>query len=139
MCGGLLAAANFAALFGQETRATRYRAAAEAVRVGMATYLYVPEAKRFARQRTESGLDLTVDASLYGACAFGAFAARHPMVRSTMAAVQQQLWVPTPLGGCARYTGDTYQCAHRGPGARESLDYLYALAGPVRDRSGDYR
>jgi glucoamylase len=110
VCGGLLAAANFAALFGQETRATRYRAAAEAVRVGMATYLYVPEAKRFARQRTESGVDLTVDASLYGACAFGAFAARHPMVRSTMAAVQQQLWGPTPLGGCARYTGDTYQC-----------------------------
>jgi GH15 family glucan-1,4-alpha-glucosidase len=118
VCGGLLAAANFASLFGQEERATRYRAAAEAVRVGMATYLYVPEAKRFARQRTESGVDLTVDASLYGAYAFGAFAARHPMVRSTMAAVQHQLWAPPPLGGCTRYTGDTYQCV--GVEARET-------------------
>jgi GH15 family glucan-1,4-alpha-glucosidase len=111
VCGGLLAAANFAALFGQEGRATRYRVAAEAVRVGMATYLFIPGANRFARQRTEDGLDLTVDASLYGAYAFGAFAVGHPMVRSTMAAVQQQLWVPAPLGGCIRYPGDTYQCA----------------------------
>jgi GH15 family glucan-1,4-alpha-glucosidase len=110
VCGGLIAAANFAALFGQETRAARYRAAAEAVRVGMATHLFVPEANRFARQRTEHGVDLTVDASLYGAFAFGAFAARHPMVRSTMAAVRQELWVPTPIGGCIRYPGDTYQC-----------------------------
>jgi GH15 family glucan-1,4-alpha-glucosidase len=66
---------------------------------------------RFARQRTEGGVDLTVDASLYGAYAFGAFAVHHPMVRSTMVAVQQQLWVPAPLGGCIRYPGDTYQCA----------------------------
>jgi GH15 family glucan-1,4-alpha-glucosidase len=77
----------------------------------MATHLFVREANRFARQLTKSGVDLTVDASLYGACAFGAFAARHPMVRSTMAAVQQQLWVPPPRGGCIRYPGDTYQCA----------------------------
>lgn len=111
VCGGLLAAANFAALFGQESRATRYRAAAEAVRVGMATHLFVREANRFARQLTESGVDLTVDASLYGAFAFGAFTARHPMVRATMAAVQHQLWVPTPRGGCIRYPGDAYQCA----------------------------
>ena len=111
VCGGLRAAANFATLFGQEARATRYRAAAEAVRVGMAPYLFVREANRFARQRTESALDLTMDASLYGAYAFGAFAARHPMVCSTMAAVQRQLSIPTPLGGCIRYPGDTYQCA----------------------------
>jgi GH15 family glucan-1,4-alpha-glucosidase len=109
--GGLIAAANFAALFGQEARAARYRAAADAVRVGMATHLFVKEADRFARQLTEDGVDLTVDASLYGAFAFGAFEARHPMVRSTMAAVKQHLWVPTQIGGCIRYTGDTYQCS----------------------------
>jgi GH15 family glucan-1,4-alpha-glucosidase len=108
--GGLTAAANFAALFGQTARAARYRQAADAVRAGMATHLFVKEADRFARQRTADGVDLTVDASLYGAFAFGAFAACHPMVRSTMAAVRQQLWVPTPVGGCIRYTGDTYQC-----------------------------
>jgi len=80
--------------------------------VGNGSLLFVREANRFARQRTERGVDLTVDASLYGACAFGAFAARHPMMRSTMAAVQHQLWVPMPLGGCIRYPGDTYQCAN---------------------------
>lgn len=111
VCGGLTAAAHFATLFGEEARAARYRKAAEAVRAGMATYLFVPEADRFARLRTESGVDLTVDASLYGAFAFGAFAARHPMMRSTMAAVRQHLWVPTSVGGCARYTGDAYQRA----------------------------
>ena len=31
------------------------------------------------------------------------------MVRSTMAAVREQLWVPTVHGGCARYTNDAYQ------------------------------
>lgn len=107
--GGLIAAANFAALFGQRSRAGHYRQAAEAVRVGMATHLFVPEAGRFARLLTDTGVDLTVDASLYGVFAFGAFAARDPMVRSTMAAVRQQLWVSAPSGGCARYVGDTYQ------------------------------
>ncbi|MGE3537336.1 MAG: glycoside hydrolase family 15 protein [Candidatus Tectimicrobiota bacterium] len=107
--GGLSAAANFAELFGQKARAVRYRQAAEAVRVGMASTLFVPEAGRFARLLTETGVDLTVDASLYGAFAFGAFTAHDPMVRSSMAAVRQQLWVPTPIGGCARYPGDTYQ------------------------------
>ncbi len=109
--GGLTAAANFAALFGEDDIAARYRAAAAAVRMGMATHLFVKEADRFARLLTEAGVDLTVDASLYGVFAFGAFDARDPMVRSTMAAVQQHLWVPTPIGGCARYTGDTYQRA----------------------------
>jgi GH15 family glucan-1,4-alpha-glucosidase len=75
----------------------------------MTTHLFVPAANRFARLLTEDGVDLTVDASLYGAFAFGAFPASHPMVRSTMAAVREQLWVPTALGGCARYTNDTYQ------------------------------
>lgn len=109
--GGLTAAANFAELFGEDARAARYRKAAEAVRAGMATHLFVPEANRFARLLTETGVDLTVDASLYGAFAFGAFEARHPMVQSTMTAVRQSLWVPTEVGGCARYTGDTYQRA----------------------------
>ncbi len=74
--GGLTAAANFAALFGEDDIAARYRAAAAAVRMGMATHLFVKEADRFARLLTEAGVDLTVDASLYGVFAFGAFDAR---------------------------------------------------------------
>ncbi|MGE3536170.1 MAG: glycoside hydrolase family 15 protein [Candidatus Tectimicrobiota bacterium] len=107
--GGLMAAAQFADLFGEDVKAAQFRLGAEAVRVGMATHLFVPSANRFARQLTEQGIDLTVDASLYGAFAFGAFAAQDPMVRATMAAVREQLWVPTAIGGCARYSGDTYQ------------------------------
>lgn len=76
------AAANFAALFGEEDQAARYRTVAATVRTGMATHLFVKEANRFARRRTETEVDLTVDASLCGAFAFGAFGVCDPMVQA---------------------------------------------------------
>jgi GH15 family glucan-1,4-alpha-glucosidase len=109
--GGLTAAANFARLFGDEAAAARYEAAADEVRAGMAAHLFVRSVNRFSRLLTESGADLTVDASLYGGWAFGAFSPGDPMVKSTMAAVREQLWVGTAVGGCARYSGDLYQRA----------------------------
>jgi GH15 family glucan-1,4-alpha-glucosidase len=109
--GGLTAAASFAELFGEAAKAARYRAAADAVRSGMARHLFVTDADRFARLLTETGADRTVDASLCGAWAFGAFEPGDPRVRSTMAAVRESLWVPTAVGGCARYEGDAFQRA----------------------------
>lgn len=109
--GGLTAAASFAELFGEAAKATRYRAAADAVRSGMARHLFVKDAGRFARLLTETGADRTVDASLYGVWAFGAFEPGDPRVRSTMVAVRERLWVPTAVGGCARYEGDAFQRA----------------------------
>lgn len=107
--GGLTAAANFADLFGDTDEAARFRAAAEAVRAGMARHLFVEGAGRFARSLTETGPDLTVDASLFGVFAFGGFAPRDPRVTATMDAVRERLWVKTAIGGCARYEGDAFE------------------------------
>ena len=107
--GGLEAAANFAGLFGDTGDANDFRAAAEAVRAGMARHLWVEGAGRFARSLTEAGPDLTVDASLVGVFAFGAFAPRDPRVTATMDAVRERLWVTTPIGGCARYEADAFE------------------------------
>jgi len=107
--GGLAAAANFADLFGDTDDADRFRAAAEAVRAGMARHLFVESAGRFARSLTEAGPDLTVDASLAGVFAFGAFAPSDPRVNATMDAIRESLWVKTVIGGCARYEGDAFE------------------------------
>ncbi len=113
--GGLTAAANFANLFGDTDAATRYRAAADAIRTGMARHLFVEGAGRFARRLTDGGPDLTVDASLAGVFAFGTFPACDPRVRATMHAVRERLWVKTAVGGCARYEGDAYERATPDP------------------------
>jgi GH15 family glucan-1,4-alpha-glucosidase len=59
-------------------------------------------------------LDMTVDASLYGLFAFGAYDSRDPRVAGSMRAVESELWVPSAVGGVARYQGDLY---HRTDGA----------------------
>ncbi|MBI2543808.1 MAG: glycoside hydrolase family 15 protein, partial [Candidatus Rokubacteria bacterium] len=52
---------------------------------------------------------LTVDASLSGCFAFGAYDAGDPKVVKTMQAVADTLQIRTPVGGVARYQGDRYQ------------------------------
>jgi GH15 family glucan-1,4-alpha-glucosidase len=53
--------------------------------------------------------DPTIDASLAGLFAFGAFEATDPRVVATMEAVRTRLWVQTDVGGLARYEHDWYQ------------------------------
>ncbi|MCA1850174.1 MAG: glycoside hydrolase family 15 protein, partial [Acidobacteria bacterium] len=112
--GGLRAAARFAALFGETERAFRYREAATQVKNAMRAHLYRADLGRFVRMiapgKADEGfeMDETIDASLFGIFYFGAFAPDEEVVRSTMSAVRERLWVKTPVGGVARYEGDGY-------------------------------
>ncbi len=113
---GLLAAARFADAFGERDLAADYHHAADAIRVGAETHLWVPEARRFARTlipRQDGGwdADTTIDASLTGLWYFGLFPPRDARIIATMHAVQERLWVKTPVGGLARYEGDIYHRA----------------------------
>jgi GH15 family glucan-1,4-alpha-glucosidase len=110
---GLDAAARFCLAFGEMDYAAQYTKAAAEVKAGMDTHLYRPELGRFARMITPDGngsftVDPTVDASLYGLFAFGAYEARDPRVVATMKAVKDTLWVATDVGGLARYENDYY-------------------------------
>ena len=133
--GGLRAAANFTEAFGEADVAARYRAVADKMRAGMDRYLWREDIGRFARMVTlgvraehawdaASGgvapqsagddsnaigqVDTTLDASLWGLFAFGAYTADDPRVVKTMEAVRKGLAIQTNVGGIARYTNDYY-------------------------------
>lgn len=111
--GGLMAARNFAQVFGNAERAARYEQAANDVRDAMAEHLWSDEHDRFIRRLVplaDGGWepDATIDASFFALSKFHAFEAHDPRVQKTMRAVESNLWVKTPVGGLARYEGDTY-------------------------------
>jgi GH15 family glucan-1,4-alpha-glucosidase len=111
--GGLRAAARFAYLFGDEERGEMYEEIAAEIVGAMREHLYSEKLGRFLRALQFNGdenfeADQTVDASLFGTFYFGAFDARNEMVRNTMRAVEDRLWVKTEIGGVARYEGDGY-------------------------------
>ena len=111
--GGLAAAAEFARAFGDTDHAERYATAAGEIRDGMDRHLWRPELNRFARMITVADdgavtVDGTIDASLYGSFAFGAYAPDDERVEATMKAVRDRLWCKTEVGGVARYEGDYY-------------------------------
>ena len=132
---GLRAAANFTEAFGENDLGDRYRAVATRMREGMDRWLWREDVGRFARMVTlgprvehawdaASGgvappaddestpaidqVDTTLDSSLWGLFAFGAYEATDPRVVKTMEAVREGLRVRTPVGGIARYTNDYY-------------------------------
>ena len=111
--GGLMAAANFAECFGENDLATEYRQGALKMREAMDQYLYLKTEKRFARMINfkKDGsveVDATVDASLYGIFAFGAYSPDDEKVHSTMSQVHEKLWVKIGSGGLARYENDPF-------------------------------
>ena len=135
--GGLIAARNFAVAFGDDDRAKKYGKAAAEVREGAAKYLWSKKLGRFSRRLVphdqmtppmEPGykdpeaeklhhkqgaediyeVDDTLDASLFAIYKFHLFEADDPRVKATMDAIQNELWVKTPVGGVARYTNDYY-------------------------------
>ena len=110
--GGLMAAANFTELFGERELAEEYRQGAAKMREGMDRYLYLKEEKRFARMvnfREDGSLevDATIDASLYGIFAFGAYPAHDEKVKTTMDQLLNRLWIE-PSGGYGRYENDPF-------------------------------
>lgn len=111
--GGLLAAANFTEAFGETELAQGYRQGARQLRDAMDKYLYLEEEKRFARMINfnKDGsveVDSTIDASLYGVFAFGAYKPDDEKVKNTMRQVYEKLWCRTNVGGLARYENDPY-------------------------------
>jgi glucoamylase len=118
---GLKAARNFAVCFGDRERADRYHKAAEEVRAGAEKYLYSEKLGRFVRRLIPTEpttaddqpdqiyeIDETLDASLFGLYKFHLFDAEDPRVVATMRAIEEKLWVKTPVGGVARYENDYY-------------------------------
>ncbi len=111
--GGLIAASHFAKAFGETSLADEYHQGAQEIRKAMDLHLYLKKEKRFARMiylhRDGSiEIDATIDASLYGAFAFGAYEADHPFVQSTMEQVLKNLKVKSSGEGIARYENDGY-------------------------------
>lgn len=106
----LRAAAQFAKLFAQADRETKYRAAADAIVEGMGANLFDPRLGRFVRSINvnsdgTSQADATVDVSLFGTFYFGCFAADDQRVVSTMKAIEEKLSV---RNGIARFENDGY-------------------------------
>jgi len=110
---GLRAAANFARLFLDTSKARRYDEVANQIKEGLTSHLYHTGLKRYARSgyRKPNGyeLDEVIDVSLLGLTTLGVLPANDPRMVETMEAIRQQLWLKTPIEGCARYQNDVYQ------------------------------
>jgi GH15 family glucan-1,4-alpha-glucosidase len=111
--GGLRAAANFARLFGEHERGEKYVCAAGEIVEAMRKHLYSRELGRFLRALQFHGdehfePDETVDASLFALFYFGAFDVDDEIVKSTMRAIEEKLWIETKIGGVARFSTDGY-------------------------------
>ena len=109
---GLRAAANFARLFQDEALAKKYDKTAEEIKKGLIKHLYHKRLKRYARSGCRKGkgyeLDDVIDVSLSALVVLGVLSPKDPWMVETMEAIQQQLWLNTPVEGCARYQNDMY-------------------------------
>ncbi|MCG2711566.1 MAG: glycoside hydrolase family 15 protein [Candidatus Omnitrophica bacterium] len=116
---GLRAAANFAKLFEDAILAQKYDSVADEMTEGITNYLYHSGLKRYARSgtRTDKGykLDNVIDISLLSLVTLGILDPKDPRMIETVKAVHEQLWLKTPVEGCARYQGDAYQRAEDSP------------------------
>ncbi len=110
---GLRAAANFADLFEDNELSKKYQTVAEEMACGVSKYLYHERLKRYARSgiRTKEGykLDEVIDISLLSLETLGVIDPKDARMSSTANAIREELWVRTPIEGCARYQGDLYQ------------------------------
>ncbi|MDQ1911708.1 glycoside hydrolase family 15 protein [Paenibacillus sp. GD4] len=110
--GGLIAAANFSNLFGDEERSSRYRHTAERIKSGILKHLWDEEEGRFVRglylDNGQWVKDRTLESSVYGIFEFGVLPADDPRVVSTMQANKAGLTIKTEVGGVARYHHDYY-------------------------------
>ena len=109
---GLRAAANFAKLFRDDPLAGEYDKAAEQMKEGLMKHLYHPGLKRYARSGYRNGtgyeLDEVIDVSLLGLTILGILPPGDPRMVATAESIHRQLWLKTPLEGCARYQDDVY-------------------------------
>ncbi|MFV2081844.1 MAG: glycoside hydrolase family 15 protein, partial [bacterium] len=116
---GLRAAANFARLFQDTSLAGKYDKVADQTKEGLTKHLYHPGLERYARSGYRKGkgyeLDEVIDVSLLGLTTLGILPPKDPRMVKTVEAIRRQLWLKTPIEGCARYHGDIYQRADDSP------------------------
>ena len=116
---GLRAATKFARVFQDASLAKTYDTAANQMEKGLARHLYHRGLKRYARSgyRKDKGyeLDEVIDISLLGLTMLEAVPPKDPGIMETVEVIRQELWLKTPVGGCARYKNDHYQRADNGP------------------------
>ena len=109
---GLVAATNFAKLFSDDERASKYSSAAHDLLVAIRTMLFDPKEGRFLKMlkinEGQTVRDTTIDASIYGLWRFGAMPHTDSTMESTMKHIEERLWVRTDVGGTARYENDFY-------------------------------
>jgi glucoamylase len=113
---GLLAAGRFAQAFGEAERADLFHQAAQEVREAFWRYFVNPEHGRFWRRLVpdphhpeQLEPDPVADASLLLIPQVGLVSPAHPVMQATARWIRERLWVPTAIGGLARYEGDQYQ------------------------------
>ena len=103
---GLRAAANFARLFQDTSLAETYDTVADQMKGALTQHLYHTGLKRYARSGYRKGkgyeLDEVIDASLLGLAILEVFPPKDPGIIETVEVIRQQLWLKTPVGGCAR-------------------------------------
>jgi GH15 family glucan-1,4-alpha-glucosidase len=114
---GLRAASQFTDLFGEKRRTAMYTAVADELAAAAAKYLWASDLGRFLRMinfKPDGTLirDETVDSALFGLWYFGMFSPRDERIVKTVQAIRERLWLPTDVGGCARYENDYYQRYH---------------------------
>lgn len=117
--GGLMAASNFAAAFGETSHARRYRDAANRIRRSVEEHFWRPEVNRYVRTLRQGStgqleVDDTLDASILGLVFFGMFPATDARIAQTVDQLRARLGVSTPVGGLARYENDPYHRADAG-------------------------
>ena len=116
---GLRAAANFARVFQDASLAEKYDEVAEEMKEGLTGYLYHTGLKRYARSGYRKGkgyeLDEAIDISLSALVVLGVLPPGDPQIVETMEAIRRQLWLKTPVEGCARYQDDVYQRPDNSP------------------------
>jgi glucoamylase len=103
----LKAAANFANVFGEQERSTKYSDVADRMAKAFESQFYSEDAGRYARAIINGKPDFTVDSALTSIFMFGMKNPEDSRVRSTMDAIMEKLWV-NGVGGIARYENDNY-------------------------------
>ncbi|MCY0878229.1 MAG: glycoside hydrolase family 15 protein [Firmicutes bacterium] len=113
---GLTAASRFARAFGARERAASFQRAADEVNAAFFQYFWDQAENRFLRRLVPSvdapdtfQTDATADASLLLLPQLGLVDPGDPRMRQTARWVRERLWVPTAVGGLARYENDSYQ------------------------------
>lgn len=118
----LISAAEFAAMLGKADSAAIYRQNADQIKEAILKYLYDGTEGCFYKMVTfkNNGLEIdkTIDSSsAYGIFKFNVLGTDDEKLTKAFEKVEEKLTVQTPIGGLARYNGDSYyQVSHDLPG-----------------------